>query len=439
MAVSYISKGSYVANTVAFSITPPSGIVSGDLLLLVIESVNNMPADPAGWTFLQAGGHSSYNANMRVYYKFTTGTESNLTITPISGSGARAIMTAWRGVNPNNPFDGISGSEASGSTASFTNPTTAFAADMLVNLVGFYQGTTNDTSNFSSWANTSLASISEGHDQHDSVSGGITFAFGLKNTSGSTANTTAATDSGSTQAYCISVALRQIIPEKDVEYPVEFPFNFTVEAGTTAMDIILTGSNNGGEVRGRLSVAPGDVIGFAIAPGGAGSTGNFGGGAPGGSGVRVTKNGSIVAAVGGGGGNGGDGSLGDGGDPGGAGGVGGGLNAGNGVSMPGAGSGGAGGTQLTGITSGIGANGVNGTSDGGGSNGGGGGGGGYRGGSAGNQSSGWDTGGGGGGGGSSYVGGLASFTLNRQGGSYATTAKMTLRAAKPSASFLAFF
>lgn len=143
---------------------------------------------------------------------------------------------------------------------------------------------------------------------------------------------------------------------------------------------------NGGTVVGRLNYISGDNIVFTNILGGAGKVSSYSSGGNGGNGIRVTKNGTLVAASGGGGGGGGGGVS-----YGGAGGYGGASPTGSGAGT---------------IISGSGASATAGTITGGG-----GGGSGYYGGGAGTGYA-TSTAGSGGGGASNLVTGLTNVTTN---------------------------
>lgn len=106
MAVSYVGAGTYVSGNNA-AVTPglPSGIVDGDLLVIIAayreDTATSIPT-PAGWTAGPGGISSATAVEMRLqmfYRTFTTGvTAPSVTFT---GGGAndttQAIMLAFRG------------------------------------------------------------------------------------------------------------------------------------------------------------------------------------------------------------------------------------------------------------------------------------------------------------------------------------------------------
>jgi hypothetical protein len=121
-------------------------------------------------------------------------------------------MFAFRGVNSSAPVNASAKNNDSGTTFSATGLTTNVDNCMIVVAVGFndYGSEPPDTSNFSSWANANLESISEGFDSlqsNSSYNSGIACAFGVKATAGATGATTATADDSTNYSAAITFAL----------------------------------------------------------------------------------------------------------------------------------------------------------------------------------------------------------------------------------------
>lgn len=120
-----ISQQSSATSTNSATITAPSGIQAGDLLVLLDSVWNNFAAPPAssvptGFTsIVTATLGAAFSARMTLSYKKADGTESSASLTGMTGSGGAAkVLYTFRG---NTPINDVNVS-ATGSEATDGNP-----------------------------------------------------------------------------------------------------------------------------------------------------------------------------------------------------------------------------------------------------------------------------------------------------------------------------
>lgn len=117
MAISFVSSARGTAtsfpgvssNTSTITINKPASVVAGDLMVAFIEmGTADMTTVPSGWTLLNRLNVASSNMTSEIYYRFVTGSEGasftwvddSANTTPACGA-----ILAYRGVDPNVPFD----------------------------------------------------------------------------------------------------------------------------------------------------------------------------------------------------------------------------------------------------------------------------------------------------------------------------------------------
>jgi hypothetical protein len=131
MAIAFRASTSAYAQTGSITLTIPSGVQSGDCLLLFgglndggVASVDW--ATPAGWTRLDSRqvGSNFFGA---AYVKVATSGDAGATVTLSTSSAAKssAILVAYSGTDPVSPVNGSAAASESVSTASHTVPTLA--------------------------------------------------------------------------------------------------------------------------------------------------------------------------------------------------------------------------------------------------------------------------------------------------------------------------
>jgi len=105
-SVSTVGQSSRVNTT----ITAPTGIVNGDLLVAVFGSISLTVLDvtpPAGWNYLTAGDFYSVDRHtLRIYYKVASSESGNYTFSH-SSAETEGVIFAISGADTTNPFNPI--------------------------------------------------------------------------------------------------------------------------------------------------------------------------------------------------------------------------------------------------------------------------------------------------------------------------------------------
>lgn len=233
MAITFVGKGAFGSGTASVSATAVSGVQSGDLLLLFVESANQPITAPSGWTQVTNSPVAIGTANaaggvaLQVFYQFATGADTSTTVGD-SGDHTTCIKLAYRGVDPTTPFDAtpVSGTKTTASTSSSWPSITTVTADAEIILASALDLDLASTTTTSGYTNANLTGLSEQHDQTiaGGFGGGLVIVDGTKATAGATGATTA-TVTSTTQTY-LTMALR---PRASVNYPL------TANAGTYSL------------------------------------------------------------------------------------------------------------------------------------------------------------------------------------------------------------
>lgn len=134
MAISFVGSASAQTGTGAPSTTSiiatlPTGIQSGDFIILAVNRSLNYPiaATPTGWTWLENvidSGTAPSAATTDVYYRLATGTETTTGPTFSTATATRFITTAavYRGVDSTSPFIDHGGQVTTSTTANRVGP-----------------------------------------------------------------------------------------------------------------------------------------------------------------------------------------------------------------------------------------------------------------------------------------------------------------------------
>jgi hypothetical protein len=242
MAVSYVGKSTLVTGA-SVSVGVPSGYAEDDLLVLMAQGYEMPEHTVTGWTKLQYA--SSSNNNFQVLYKFAGESESSVSLS--NTKGLRGVMLCFSGTHATTPIN-VSDTGTSEGT-SFSSPTLTTTADncIYVCAVGLYKASTasNDTTNYASWANASLASITEMLDQHTYYNtgtveggGGIAIAYGAKASAGEIGAATATADASSNNSAIIVFAISPL-PAVNISVTSEV---MTATAATPVPSISVTAS-----------------------------------------------------------------------------------------------------------------------------------------------------------------------------------------------------
>lgn len=218
-APTFVGAGNPDYGNLAITPSLPSGIATNDILLLFIETANQaitIPTPNGGtWTEVTnspqgtgtAGGTA---ARLTVFWSRYNGTQGAPT-TSDSGSHQAGQIIAIRGATlSGNPWNitagGVQGTASA--SASIPGATTTAANTFVVTAIGTSGPQSAGYSNFSSWTNSNLASLTERGDQTGTVGTGwgLGIATGTKATAGAYGNTAVTLGTAALQAM-MSIAI----------------------------------------------------------------------------------------------------------------------------------------------------------------------------------------------------------------------------------------
>lgn len=215
MAITLVGVGTEGGGTTAITYSPPSGIQTGDLLLLVLETANDTVTAPGAWLDVPSSPQGTGTAGgaaatrLKIMYRWVDGTTITYIVSDPGNHQAGGIV-AFRGVDPTNPFNANAGSVKASASTSITFPSvTTTVNNCWVLLAEAHalpdSNTNNQTSN---QAMASLGTITELLDYNTASGngGGFSIAYGVKATAGST-GTGSGTHSTSTVNGVITLAL----------------------------------------------------------------------------------------------------------------------------------------------------------------------------------------------------------------------------------------
>lgn len=207
------------SNSNTITITKPTGVVTGDIMLLNIATSDNNSlggnnANLAGWTLIDARNLSSNRRRGCILYKIATGTEpANYTFNVSNNTGTSdfnvGAIIAYSGVDNTNPFDVAPGTlnPAASTTVTATSITTVTANTQIIMLAIADLGAVTFNA---PWSTTSPGTLTELYDVSN-TSPAIGAASLLKPTIGATGNGTITISSSQSNAG-ILLALRPFIP-----------------------------------------------------------------------------------------------------------------------------------------------------------------------------------------------------------------------------------
>lgn len=214
MSVAYRSVSAIQRGT-SISVSLPTGYQANDLLILMLCGYNMTQQSISGWTNLSYV--NTLDRKYQILYKISAASESAVAVS--SANYMVGAMAAFSGANTTTPIDSYNTGTSSGTSQSTPTLTTTSADCMYICSTGFTDGSTStsDTSNYSSWANSDLVSITERLDGWYYVSGdtysktGLAFASGIKTTAGAIKATTATADVSSNASAWIVFAIAPAI------------------------------------------------------------------------------------------------------------------------------------------------------------------------------------------------------------------------------------
>jgi len=125
-----------VANSSSITITKPSGVVSGNLMVMCGNfEINTTVTPPSGWTQITNNVHSSNQFRLLSYYKIAGGSEpADYTWSWTNGREATGLIMRISGFNATTPIQTSNSAESNTSVASksFACTVTPTVADSLI-------------------------------------------------------------------------------------------------------------------------------------------------------------------------------------------------------------------------------------------------------------------------------------------------------------------
>jgi len=153
MAISFVSTGNTSRSTNGnVAPTLPPGRQVDDLFICVIASRDNVNSTmPPGWIVIDAGTNNGTGLHTTTFYKIAVSSDTDPTVTHISGSYIEATIVAYRGVHTTDPLDviGMTRVNPSSTTITATSITT-----LTNNAWVIFTGSIVSRSTFSSYSGT---------------------------------------------------------------------------------------------------------------------------------------------------------------------------------------------------------------------------------------------------------------------------------------------
>ena len=228
MAITYVGEGTtrVIYDDYDFPGEPPDPIYIdmpdnteiGDLLIMLVKSSSSYTPNVPGWTTL-SGFPAQIGTDPRLTVLYRVATVNNAASVQVNFSTtlymAMFKVFAFRGVDTTNPIhtnEGPYDQLAPYITAmTFEGTTTSVPGCMVINALANARSITS-TAQYSSWANASLASITEICDDSSAVNngGGLGMACGIKVAAGAVNGTTATRASSSESVLGVTFSLTPI-------------------------------------------------------------------------------------------------------------------------------------------------------------------------------------------------------------------------------------
>jgi hypothetical protein len=220
-APTYVGTGTMASGTGTITPALPSGLATGDVLLLFVETANQAVSisnqNGGTWTAVtnspQGTGTAAGAAATRLtaFWSRYNGTQGAATVSD-SGDHQIGRIVAFRGcISSGNPWNVTAGGvEATADTSgAIPGATTTVGNTLVVAAIATALPDSTSTGNFSAYANSNLTSLTERIDnaRSEGNGGAIGIAAGIKATAGAYGNTTLTLATSSTKGM-MSIALR---------------------------------------------------------------------------------------------------------------------------------------------------------------------------------------------------------------------------------------
>lgn len=219
MPITYVNKGTWSIGTTSISPGIPTGLVSGDFMLLVVHTANEPSITPSGWAQVPSTPVITGTAGtaggvwLIAYYRTWQLGDTSPNILVTGGTSSSGMIFAYRGVYLNSPFQSTpTNSVISTASTSLTwSSIDTTTSNSLIFLASARDQDLNTTTAVSSYVNANLTNITERWDQviDTGTGGGIVVLDGYKATVGATGVTTATQTSSI--ATSLTIALRDTI------------------------------------------------------------------------------------------------------------------------------------------------------------------------------------------------------------------------------------
>jgi hypothetical protein len=200
---SFVGSGAVASGTGAITPSLPSGIASGDILLLFLETSNQAISisNQNGGTWTQVTNSPQYcgtaagttGVRLTAFWSRYNGTQGAPT-TSDSGNHQLGRIIAIRGAAASgDPWDVTAGGveAVSDTSGSIPGATTTVANTLVVTAIATSLPDASSTAKFSGWTNANLTSLTERTDNSVNAGngGGLAIATGVKATAGAYGNT----------------------------------------------------------------------------------------------------------------------------------------------------------------------------------------------------------------------------------------------------------
>lgn len=209
----FVATGGQVQSTSNINIAWPAGHAVGDLGIIFVQTANEIPATPSGWSLVGTSGIGTPGAAgavaLCVYYKFATSLSEAAAAVPASGNHNIGIMSVFSGVHAS-PIDVQQFGSGTTNAVSLPSVTTTGANRLIVSIVADSMDAAG--ARLSAWANASLASFTEAADfgAGTGTGGGGGAAYGGLATAGASGTGSATHVSAVANYISLTLALKPI-------------------------------------------------------------------------------------------------------------------------------------------------------------------------------------------------------------------------------------
>lgn len=125
MDISYRNGGSASAATATVSVTKPSGVIDGDVIVATVQTDGPTPVAPAGWVQRSTANTPTGAAPCYLYTRVAAGEPASWTFGNTGGTYCATIVDAFSGMNQTTPMDAtVTVGTGTAATVTFPNITT---------------------------------------------------------------------------------------------------------------------------------------------------------------------------------------------------------------------------------------------------------------------------------------------------------------------------